>query len=185
MLLSLRKHNGEGRVRKEATYSFDASASYTSSSSTADYPTRFCVAQPGLSPPLPFAAYSAKSAKGLLAPAPKTVIVRFGGGTRDDETFAEGGQENIPHLLKELLPEGTFFTQVVNAGILGHYVAMASILVGAYECFDNFIAQPPPNPTLFEYFRKELRRPSQRRFGYCTEQWLPTHREQQPHRFWA
>jgi hypothetical protein len=39
-------------------------------------------------------------------------------------------------------------------------VATASIVTGTYERFDNFIAQPPPNPTLFEYFRKELRRPA-------------------------
>jgi len=95
-----------------------------------------------------------------LTPAPKTMIVTFGGGARDEETFAEDGQENIPHLLKELLPQGTFFTQVVNSGILGHYVATASIVTGNYERFNNFIAQPPPNPTLFEYFRKGLRRPS-------------------------
>lgn len=95
-----------------------------------------------------------------LMPAAKTILVTFGGGARDSETFAEDGQKNIPHLLKELLPQGTFFTQVVNAGILGHYVATASIVTGTYERFDNFIAQPPPNPTLFEYFRKNLRRPA-------------------------
>jgi len=92
--------------------------------------------------------------------APKTIIVTFGGGARDDETFAQEGQVNIPCLMKQLIPQGTFFTQVVNAGILGHYVATTSILTGVYERFDNFIAQPPPNPTLFEYFRKGLRRPA-------------------------
>ena len=55
----------------------------------------------------------------------KAVVVTFGGGARDDETFMPGGQENIPHLLTELLPQGTFFTRVVNHGILGHYVANA------------------------------------------------------------
>jgi hypothetical protein len=94
----------------------------------------------------------------VLRPTEKTIVVTFGGGARDDETFAEDGQQNIPHLLQELLPQGTFFTQVVNRGILGHYVATASIVTGTYERFDNFIAQPPPNPTLFEYFRKGLRR---------------------------
>lgn len=89
----------------------------------------------------------------------KTIVVTFGGGARDDETFALDGQRNIPHLLKDLLPQGTFFPQVVNRGILGHYVATASIVTGMYEHFDNFIAAPPPNPTLFEYFRKGLRRP--------------------------
>jgi len=84
--------------------------------------------------------------------------VTFGGGTRDDETFAPGGQENIPHLLKELLPSATFFTQVVNRGILGHYVANASIATGVYETINNFASLPPDHPTVFEYFRKDLKR---------------------------
>ncbi len=90
--------------------------------------------------------------------APKTILVTFGGGARDDETFGEEGQENIPNLLHTLLPQGTFFTHVVNAGILGHYVATASIVTGSYERFDNFVAQAPPNPTLFEYYRKGLKK---------------------------
>ena len=70
------------------------------------------------------------------------------------------GHENIPHLLEELLPQATFFTQVVNRGILGHYVANASLATGAYETLNNFIAAPPQHPTVFEYFRKDLNRPS-------------------------
>ncbi|WP_263378049.1 hypothetical protein [Granulicella paludicola] len=96
----------------------------------------------------------------VLRPTQKTIVVTFGGGARDEETFAKDGQENIPNLLHTLLPQGTFFSHVVNAGILGHYVATASIVTGSYERFDNFIAQPPPNPTLFEYYRKGLRRPA-------------------------
>lgn len=92
--------------------------------------------------------------------APKSIVVTFGGGARDEETFAEEGQENIPNLLHTLLPQGTFFSHVVNGGILGHYVATASIVTGSYERFDNFVAQAPPNPTLFEYYRKGLRRPA-------------------------
>jgi len=62
----------------------------------------------------------------------KTVVVTFGGGARDDETFSQDGQENIPHLLNELAPQGTFFSQVVNRGILGHYVATASLATGMF-----------------------------------------------------
>ena len=90
----------------------------------------------------------------------KAVVVTFGGGARDDETFAEDGQENVPHLLNELIPRATFFTQVVNKGILGHYVATASLTTGAYETFNNFAAVPPDFPTVFEYYRRDLRRPS-------------------------
>src|SRR5580698_407630 len=90
----------------------------------------------------------------------KTIVVTFGGGARDEETFMPEGQENIPHLLKEFIPQGTFFTQVVNRGILGHYVATASLVTGVYETFNNFAAVAPDNPTVFEYFRKGLGRPA-------------------------
>lgn len=88
------------------------------------------------------------------------VVVTFGGGARDEETFMADGQENIPHLLHELIPQSTFYTQVINRGILGHYVATASLATGVYETFDNFAAVAPDHPTVFEYFRKDLKRPA-------------------------
>jgi len=103
----------------------------------------------------------ATALRGMVAArSKKAVVVTFGGGSRDDETFMPDGQENIPFLLKELIPQATFFTQVVNRGILGHYVATASIVTGAYETFNNFAAVSPDNPTVFEYFRKDLKRPA-------------------------
>jgi len=89
----------------------------------------------------------------------KVVVITFGGGARDQETFAPEGQENIPQLMRELIPQSTFFTQVVNRGILGHYVATASLATGVYETINNFASLPPENPTVFEYFRKDLKRP--------------------------
>ena len=97
---------------------------------------------------------------GIPAKKRKVVVITFGGGARDQETFAPEGQENIPHLMKELIPQSSFFTQVVNRGILGHYVATASLATGVYETINNFAALPPQHPTAFEYFRKELKRPS-------------------------
>ena len=91
----------------------------------------------------------------------KAVVVTFGGGARDEETFAPEGQENIPRMLGELIPQGTFFTQVINHGILGHYVATASLATGFYETLNNFALTPPQHPTVFEYFRKDLKRPVQ------------------------
>ncbi len=46
------------------------------------------------------------------------------------KTFMPEGRQNIPSLVGELLPRGTFFTRVVNRGILGHYVANASLATG-------------------------------------------------------
>ena len=88
----------------------------------------------------------------------KVVVVTFGGGARDEETFGPEGQQNIPCMLGELIPQGTFFTQVINRGILGHYVATASLATGAYETLNNFALTPPHNPTVFEYYRRERNR---------------------------
>ncbi len=90
----------------------------------------------------------------------KIIVITFGGGARDQETFAPEGQENIPHLLSELIPQSSFFTHVTNQGILGHYVATASLTTGTYETLNNFSAVPPEHPTIFEYFRKDLHRPA-------------------------
>jgi hypothetical protein len=90
----------------------------------------------------------------------KVVVITFGGGARDQETFAPEGQGNVPNMMRSLIPRATFFTQVVNRGILGHYVATASLATGAYESINNFAGLPPENPTVFEYYRKELKRPS-------------------------
>jgi hypothetical protein len=95
-----------------------------------------------------------------INPKKKLVVVTFGGGARDQETFAPEGQENIPNMMRDLLPRATFFTHVVNRGILGHYVATASLATGVYETINNFASLPPENPTVFEYYRKDLKRPS-------------------------
>jgi hypothetical protein len=90
----------------------------------------------------------------------KIIVITFGGGARDQETFAPEGQENIPYLLNRLAPQSSFFTHVTNQGILGHYVATASLATGVYETLNNFAAVPPDHPTVFEYLRKDLRRPA-------------------------
>jgi hypothetical protein len=97
---------------------------------------------------------------GIASKNRKVVVITFGGGARDQETFAPEGQGNIPHLMNELIPQSTFFTQVVNRGILGHYVATASLATGVYETINNFASLPPEHPTVFEYFRRDRKRPA-------------------------
>jgi hypothetical protein len=97
---------------------------------------------------------------GIASKNRKVVVITFGGGARDQETFAPEGRGNIPHLMNELIPQSTFFTQVVNRGILGHYVATASLATGVYETINNFASLPPEHPTVFEYFRRDRKRPA-------------------------
>jgi len=70
----------------------------------------------------------------MVAPkSRKAVVVTFGGGARDDETFMLTGRRTSRISSTNSSRRRTFFTQVVNKGILGHYVATASIVTGVYE----------------------------------------------------
>ena len=108
--------------------------------------TSACAIASAIAPSLPVRALAAQ-------PRRKVVIVTFGGGARDEETFSPDGHENISTLLHTLLPQSTFFAQVINRGILGHYVATTSLATGVYETFNNFTGDAPAHPTLFECFR--------------------------------
>jgi hypothetical protein len=74
----------------------------------------------------------------------KVVVVTFGGGARDLETLFPEGQENIPNMMRDLLPRN-----ILHAGgesrNSGHYVATASLATGVYETINNFAALPPAN----------------------------------------
>ena len=90
----------------------------------------------------------------------KVIVITFGGGARDQETFAPEGQINIPHMLGELAPQSSFFTRVTNQGILGHYVATASLATGVYETLNNFSAVPPDHPLSSSIFARIFDGPS-------------------------
>jgi hypothetical protein len=87
-------------------------------------------------------------------PGRKVIIVTFGGGVRNTETFAPGGLRNIPRLA-ELRSKGYFYKTCTNAGVLSHFNATGSILTGNWQRVDDFGLQSPATPTLFEYYRKQ------------------------------
>jgi hypothetical protein len=84
----------------------------------------------------------------------KVVLVTFGGGVRYSETFAPEGLLNIPRMVA-LRPDGYFFKNCMNLGVLSHFNSTASILTGNWQRVDDFGFQPPAGPTLFEYYRKQ------------------------------
>src|SRR5262249_3830695 len=53
-------------------------------------------------------------------PGNNVIVVTFGGGVRYSETFAPEGQRNIPRLVS-LRPEGYFFENCINSGVLSHF----------------------------------------------------------------
>jgi hypothetical protein len=86
----------------------------------------------------------------------KVIIVTFGGGVRYAETFAPEGVRNIPRLV-ELRPQGYFFRNCSNTGVLSHFNSTASILTGNWQRVDDFGFQPPAGATIFERYRRQRR----------------------------
>lgn len=90
-----------------------------------------------------------------LAPGLKTervVLVVMAGGVRSRETF--GSPNQIPNLVR-MAGEGTLFTRLRTAN-LGHFGASMSIFTGISEARGIRDNTRAPDPTLFEYVRKDL-----------------------------
>jgi len=86
----------------------------------------------------------------------RVVVVIFG-GVRRAETFSLEGIENIPHLSGDLLRRALFFADVRNEGVTAHFNAISSIFTGNWQRLDDWGKFAPTTPTLFEFFRKQLR----------------------------
>lgn len=85
------------------------------------------------------------------------VILVVVGGVRRQETFAPSGFQNIPHLAQDLGPQSLFYEDVRNEGVTAHFNAISSILTGTWQRVGDWGENAPTAPTVFEYFRKQLR----------------------------
>jgi hypothetical protein len=52
-------------------------------------------------------------------------------------------------------PEGLFFKNCSNSGVLSHFNSTASIVTGNWQRVDDFGFEAPASPTLFELYRKQ------------------------------
>lgn len=86
----------------------------------------------------------------------RVVVVIFG-GVRRAETFSPEGIENIPHLSGDMLRSALLFADIRNEGVTAHFNAISSILTGNWQRVDDWGKFAPATPTLFEFFRKQLR----------------------------
>jgi hypothetical protein len=105
-------------------------------------------------------------------PGHKVIIVTFGGGVRYEETFTDAGLRNIPRLA-QLRPQGHFFKNCQNAGVLSHYNSTASIVTGNWQRVDDFGFQRPASPTIFESFRKGAGAKPADAWAICTNKSFP------------
>ena len=78
---------------------------------------------------------------------------------RGQETFSREGLANIPYLSGPLLSKSLFYSHVRNDGVTAHFNAISSILTGTWQRVGDWGEIPPSAPTLFEYFRQQMRVP--------------------------
>ncbi len=93
----------------------------------------------------------------------RVILIAFAGGVRGKELI--GTPDNIPNIMK-IAQAGVVVPRCRTAN-LGHYGAALSIFTGVQDARgirDNYRG---PRPTMFEYFRKQLRLPAK-------EVWLST-----------
>lgn len=99
------------------------------------------------------------SAAGLGAPLPgsarktqRAVVIAFAGGVRSKETFGTPG--NVPNLV-QMAEEGVLYPNMRTSN-LGHYGAALSMFTGISEARGIRDNTRGPDPTMFEYLRKDL-----------------------------
>ena len=64
-------------------------------------------------------------------PDRKVIVVTFGGGVRYEDSLAPSGWVNIPHLAKELVPQGLVYPVARYDGITGHFNSTGALVTGA------------------------------------------------------
>jgi hypothetical protein len=88
-------------------------------------------------------------------PDRKVIVVTFGGGVRYEDTLAPEGWVNIPHLAKELVPQGLVYPVARYEGLTGHFNSTGALVTGCRQDVDAYGSEAPVTPTIFELFRKE------------------------------
>ncbi len=108
-------------------------------------------------------AYPPRPAKSPPADDPKSpgpghfLLVAFAGGVRSRETW--GTPSNVPNLMR-IASQGVVMPSVRTPN-LGHYGSALSLCTGCSEVRGIRDNNRGPDPTIFEYARKQLRLPPQ------------------------
>lgn len=92
-------------------------------------------------------------------PANARVIIFVIDGPRYSEFFGDPAHTHIPHIWNELVPQGTLDTNFRNETLTETMSGHTSILTGVWQRLRNNGTERPPQPTLFEYWRKATNAP--------------------------
>lgn len=92
----------------------------------------------------------------------KNVIVLVIDGPRYSETFGDSSCQYIPHLCKDLAPQGVLFTNFKNNGKTNTNSGHAAITTGVYQSIRNDGSELPKFPSIFQYYLKETKLPKEK-----------------------
>ena len=88
----------------------------------------------------------------------KNVIVLDIDGPRYSETWAQV-PGIIPNMSTYLRPQGTFYSNFLNDSLTYTNAGHAAITTGVWQPIDNFGAELPANPSLFQQYLKQTGKP--------------------------
>ncbi|NVK63941.1 MAG: alkaline phosphatase family protein [Flavobacteriales bacterium] len=92
----------------------------------------------------------------------KNVIVLVIDGPRFSETFGDSTCQYIPHLAKDLAPQGVLFTNFRNNGKTNTNSGHTAITTGVYQSIRNDGTELPKYPSFFQYYLKEKKIPKEK-----------------------
>lgn len=92
----------------------------------------------------------------------KNVIILVIDGPRFSETFGDSTCQYIPHLSKDLAPQGVLFTNFKNNGKTTTNSGHVAITTGVYQNIKNDGSEIPKFPSMFQYFLKETKLPKEK-----------------------
>lgn len=85
----------------------------------------------------------------------ENVVVLIIDGPRFTETFGDTSYQYIPHLAKDLAPNGVLVTNFWNNGPTYTNAGHTAITTGNYQHISNVGFELPKKPSMFQYFLKE------------------------------
>ena len=84
----------------------------------------------------------------------ENVIVLVIDGPRFTETFGDTSYQYIPHLAKDLAPQGVLVTSFWNNGPTYTNAGHTAITTGNYQRISNVGFEHPKKPSMFQYYNK-------------------------------
>ncbi|MFM7023356.1 MAG: alkaline phosphatase family protein [Flavobacteriales bacterium] len=84
----------------------------------------------------------------------KNIIIVIIDGPRYTETWGDSALRYIPHMSKELLPQGVLYRNFQNSGHTFTNAGHTSICTGVDQYINNIGAELPDYPSIFQYYRQ-------------------------------